>query len=269
MTVLLAIQAADGMVLIADGRTTKVDARPGEPATDKVAVVSDRTRKLVEVPNAPVAVMLSGRSTLAKVPAAEVTTQILNDALDSLPTNELTVERIAKALHLGFIALVDQTDDPEIKTKPDDIEALVVGYDPVVGNPRSPKVLRVWAGQTDGVEPWLDGDPQGVWRDGDYAAREDVAQEILWWSQEEIAEKLELSDLPFDQPDILQRVIGDIHRYDGQSCAQILVHLKRELPITISTHPYDFEVAGGQWQYIFISPRTAALPPADLELAPT
>jgi hypothetical protein len=268
MTVLIAVQAADGMVLIADGRTTKVDARPGEAATDKVAVVSDETCKLVPVPNVTVAVMLSGRSTFAKVPTAEATTQILNDALDSVPTNELTIERIANALHLGFIALVDQTDDPGIKTKPQDIVALVAGYDPVAGDPRSPKVLRVWAGQTDCVEPWMDGDPQGVWREGNFDAREHVVQEALNWSQDEVDAKIELSGLPFARPDTFQTVIGNAHRYDGESCAEILVHLKRNLPITISEHPYDFEVAGGQWQYIALVPGTPAPPPADLELDP-
>lgn len=66
MTVLLAVQATDGMLQIADGRTTKVDARPGEAATDKLAVVSDETCKLVAIPNVPVAVMLSGGSTLPR-----------------------------------------------------------------------------------------------------------------------------------------------------------------------------------------------------------
>lgn len=65
MTLVFAVQACDGIVVVADGLTTTPPNTDGDSAI-QVPVQSEIARKLLRVPGQEIAVLLAGRATFGE-----------------------------------------------------------------------------------------------------------------------------------------------------------------------------------------------------------
>jgi hypothetical protein len=135
MTLVLVLQAQDGLLLVADGRTSRWPTEQEGPPIPN----GNTTEKIVRVPGAPIAVLLTGRSTFTfqgngRV-VAEWCEKFLADEFGS-PAEPPTVHQVADALRRRF-AEIDEHEPGSA-----DLTFLVAGYSPSPSGPEDSVVVR-------------------------------------------------------------------------------------------------------------------------------
>lgn len=225
MTLVFAVQACDGIVVVADGLTTTPPNTDGDSAI-QVPVQSEIARKLLRVPGQEIAVLLAGRATFgerdqkreASVVCAEFLATKLGPGRGVAGTNH-SVELVARVLR-------DQFEQVCAEEQGAYVTALVAGYSPGSSN------AECWRLST------LSNDPpeRDLWFTTDFSSFEPEAFSAA-------------SQLIRDE------LIRDLGQHFQRRTSEVLIGcLSSVLPQLAETRLNEFPTIGGRWQLLGLSP---------------
>jgi hypothetical protein len=248
MTLVAAIEARDGIVLLADGLTTR---GPGGGTREAV--------KIVPVPGAPIAALLCGRASYTPddLPAGQSgdvatwTARFLEDLRSSQHSAGLTPERTARWLTDEFTALAQRSPDVD-----GSLVVIVVGYLPS----EDAQVVRIavpphpaYPSGTEFDEQRYCVGPGDVIESGGLIVRQVVRE-----AEAEIEARAEA--LPAEAADEVwsEWTVGP-HRYIDRSGQFLVEELRRAVRAASKEHAdmLAAEGVGGRWRVLQMSANSA------------
>lgn len=235
MTLLLVLGATDGLLAVADGRTTRTEP-DGEPYA-----ASDRARKCAIVAGAPIVALASGRMNYSDRCVAEVFTDALTQA-EARATAESRVLAVAAAADACFEGLQSEHARHPIEGR--GAHCIVAGFDNTEAGPQAYEFTA--PATTSGIERSFEFDRDGfvagpVWNKTSQLAR--TLFGLL--SEDEFFERINAehaetaSEVSF---------LGT-YTLRSRSLDEVEVAVEETLPrfLDAGTAPLDEEGVGGHW----------------------
>jgi hypothetical protein len=232
VTLLLTFWASDGLVVVSDGLTSKVDAPPGQ--CGEMITQADDTEKQVVVPGQKIAVLLGGRAAFKTVKVAELCRDFLDQEFGTdsgMPPEEVTVERVAKVVHQRFEQLCRTHNGPNDES----VWGLVAGFS--YGEKSVPEVWHIPTPKED--EPPVPPAP--------VQCAHDFASYRVCWEQypRDAGHKVE------------ERVSRDLDDISTSRMADLIASLCVRLPQLVVENDRVFYGVGGTWQMRALAPDRA------------
>lgn len=248
MSVAFSLRATDGLVVVADGRTS------GRNAEGELVPRKDRTVKVAPVPyGLPVAVVVLGRATINGIELS----QFVQRALSEIPREtlrEMTVAEIGDKVVHALARGARSTTTPALIADEGQVlvgfHILVAGYDP--GSHAESEARVLYGGFAENEEPLRESD------DGFTLCQRGFE---LWPAVNERVSRLldrtteAIQSAPSDSPAILDSYTQD-YVFEGLTMDEIVASLPGLLKRDIQKDrtPYDESGVGGRWILAKLAP---------------
>jgi hypothetical protein len=243
----MVLEASDGLLLVADGRTSNADG---------TVRLLDAT-KIVPVPGSSIGVLLTGRATYGETVVASLCADFLAEECAHRPLP--TVERVAVVLSRRFSGLEQAMPGGDTS-----MVCLVAGYSPGLS---TATVARFRVPPAGLIPPTTAFDEQRICTEPEYLCSAALVRDAFVWTIDAVDEEAKRLGLTMTETDDLFAARANApHRYVNEPRRVLRERLRRELTIAIQDEPDVFvdDLVGGDWSVLELVPGEPAGRPVNL-----